>query len=161
MAAKVSFSIAEPALLEWAKQRADRQGVSLSSVITDAIRRARQHEARERVLAWLGPAATLTLEREAEILAEWGEPAEPPSKPWRQQAMTSAPGLTFDTGALMALERRHAAMAAVLALATKRGRSITVPAAVVAEWWRGRSDRREDLLERRSVRFPRSCRALA
>jgi hypothetical protein len=83
MAAKVSFSIAEPTLLKWAKQRADREGVSLSSVITDAIRRARQQEARERVLAWLGPAATLTPEREAEILAEWGEAAEPAAKPRR------------------------------------------------------------------------------
>jgi predicted nucleic acid-binding protein len=60
--------------------------------------------------------------------------------------MTAAPGLTFDTGALMALERRHASIGAVLALATKRGRTITVPAAVVAEWWRGRTDRREDIL---------------
>jgi hypothetical protein len=85
MAAKVSFSITEPALLEWAKQRAEREGVSLSSVITDAIRRARQQEARERVLAWLGPAATLTAEREAEILAEWGEVAKPPAKPRRRR----------------------------------------------------------------------------
>ena len=55
-------------------------------------------------------------------------------------------GLTFDTGAFLALERRHASIASVLALATKRGRTITVPAAVVAEWGRGRTDRREDLL---------------
>jgi hypothetical protein len=55
-------------------------------------------------------------------------------------------GLTFDTGALLALERRHAAMATVLALASQRAQIITVPAAVVAEWWRGRTDRREDLL---------------
>ncbi len=85
MAAKVSFSIAEPVLLEWAKQRAEREGVSLSSVITDAIRRARQQEARERVLAWLGPAATLTPEREAEILAEWAEAAERPAKRKRRR----------------------------------------------------------------------------
>jgi predicted nucleic acid-binding protein len=55
-------------------------------------------------------------------------------------------GLTFDTGALIALERRRPAIASVLALATKRARTITVPAVVVAEWWRGRSDRREDIL---------------
>jgi len=48
--------------------------VSLSAVITDAMRRKRQQEARERFLAWLGPAAVLTPEREAEILAEWIEP---------------------------------------------------------------------------------------
>lgn len=85
MAAKISFSIAEPTLLEWAKQRAEREGVSLSWVITDAIRRARQQEARERVLAWLGPAATLTAEREAEILAEWGETPKPTPKPRRRR----------------------------------------------------------------------------
>jgi predicted nucleic acid-binding protein len=55
-------------------------------------------------------------------------------------------GLTFDTGALIGLERRRASIASVLALATKRGCAITVPSAVVAEWWRGRSDRRDDLL---------------
>jgi predicted nucleic acid-binding protein len=56
-------------------------------------------------------------------------------------------GLTFDTGALIALERKHAAMATVFALATKEGRVITVPSAVISEWWRGRSRRREDILE--------------
>lgn len=56
-------------------------------------------------------------------------------------------GLTFDTGALIALERRQASMATVFAMATKRRIVITVPAIVVAEWWRGRTDRRDDLLE--------------
>jgi predicted nucleic acid-binding protein len=56
------------------------------------------------------------------------------------------PGLTFDTGALISLERRRASMGSVLALATKRGRTITVPAVAVAEWWRGRTDRRDDIL---------------
>lgn len=74
MAAKVSISVAEPELLAWAKQRASREGMSLSAVFTEAVRRERQQEARERVLAWLGPAATLTPEREADLLAEWSEP---------------------------------------------------------------------------------------
>jgi hypothetical protein len=73
MTAKISISIAEPELLAWAKDRAARTKASLSSVVSDAIRRARQQEARERVLAWLGPAAELTPAREAEILAQWGE----------------------------------------------------------------------------------------
>jgi hypothetical protein len=80
MAAKISISVAEPTLLAWAKERAEREGVSLSSVFTEAIRRERQQEARERILAWLGPAAALTPEREAEILAEWGESGMPPAK---------------------------------------------------------------------------------
>jgi predicted nucleic acid-binding protein len=55
-------------------------------------------------------------------------------------------GLTFDTGALIGLERRHATIATVFALAAKQGRTITVPAPVVTEWWRGRSRKREDIL---------------
>jgi predicted nucleic acid-binding protein len=55
-------------------------------------------------------------------------------------------GITFDTGALIALERRHRTMATVFALAAKQGRVMTVPAPVVAEWWRGRSRKRDDIL---------------
>ena len=29
----------------------------------------------------------------------------------------------------------------------RRGDDITVPAAVIAEWWRGRTDLRDDILE--------------
>lgn len=55
-------------------------------------------------------------------------------------------GLTLDTGALIALERRNQRMAAVFATATKHRSVITVPTAAVAEWWRGRSVKRGDLL---------------
>ena len=55
-------------------------------------------------------------------------------------------GLTFDTGALIALERRHQRMARVYATAVGDGILITVPAVVIAEWWRGRSDAREMIL---------------
>ena len=51
------------------------------------------------------------------------------------------PGLTFDTGALIALERRNARMLKVFRAAALRQTAITVPAAVVAEWWRGQRDR--------------------
>jgi predicted nucleic acid-binding protein len=50
-------------------------------------------------------------------------------------------GLTFDTGALIALERRRQRMADVFRRATQRGLTITVPASVVAEWWRGQRGR--------------------
>lgn len=55
--------------------------------------------------------------------------------------------LTLDTGALVALERRRPRMWKVLDRA--RGLAIVpvVPADVIAEWWRGRSDIREDILE--------------
>jgi len=56
-------------------------------------------------------------------------------------------GLTFDTGALIALERRQPRMRAVLEHAVARDQPITVPAAVVAEWWRGRTDLRDAILE--------------
>ena len=54
--------------------------------------------------------------------------------------------LTFDTGALIGLERRHARIASIWRLAEQRGDTIVVPAAVVAEWWRSRSDIREAIL---------------
>lgn len=55
-------------------------------------------------------------------------------------------GLTFDTSALIALERRHQRIARVYATAVADGIPVTVPAVVVAEWWRGRSEVREVIL---------------
>jgi predicted nucleic acid-binding protein len=52
-------------------------------------------------------------------------------------------GLTLDTGALIALERRHARISRVVRAAAQTGMRITVPVAVVAEWWRGSSRIRE------------------
>jgi predicted nucleic acid-binding protein len=46
-------------------------------------------------------------------------------------------GLTFDTGALIALESRRQRMGEVLAAARILRRPMTVPTAVVTEWWRG------------------------
>jgi predicted nucleic acid-binding protein len=55
-------------------------------------------------------------------------------------------GLTFDTGALVAIERRRHRMRRVFATAAQDNIRITVPTAVLAEWWRGRSDLAEDIL---------------
>jgi predicted nucleic acid-binding protein len=55
-------------------------------------------------------------------------------------------GLTFDTGALVALERRRQRMRRVLAMAVRDNVRISVPAAVVAEWWRRRTDLADDIL---------------
>jgi predicted nucleic acid-binding protein len=55
-------------------------------------------------------------------------------------------GLTFDTGALIALERRRPRMARAFRTALEMGVVVTVPAAVVVEWWRGRTDARETIL---------------
>lgn len=55
-------------------------------------------------------------------------------------------GLTFDTGALLALERRALRARKIVELASERKIRITVPSPVVTEWWRGRSDVREAIL---------------
>jgi hypothetical protein len=55
-------------------------------------------------------------------------------------------GLTFDTGALIALERRKQRMRHILERALEKDQPITVPADVVGEWWRGRTDLREAIL---------------
>lgn len=60
-------------------------------------------------------------------------------------------GLTFDTGALIALERRRQRIARVYSTAVIDGLIVTVPIAVVSEWWRGRSETRERIL--RGVRI--------
>lgn len=46
-------------------------------------------------------------------------------------------GVTFDTGVLIALERRHAGALALLRACRMSRATITIPAGVVAEWWRG------------------------
>lgn len=55
-------------------------------------------------------------------------------------------GLTFDTGALIGLERRHHRIRRVFATAVRDNVRVTVPAAVIAEWWRRRTDSAEDIL---------------
>jgi hypothetical protein len=83
--AKVSISVAEPELLSWAKQRAERTGVSLSSVFTEAVRLERQIEARGRVIEWIGPDACPSPVEAAALVAEWTGTATP-SAPRRRVA---------------------------------------------------------------------------
>jgi predicted nucleic acid-binding protein len=45
--------------------------------------------------------------------------------------------ITFDTGALIAIERRDRAMLAFMTAALSAGSRLTVPSVVVGEWWRG------------------------
>ena len=51
--------------------------------------------------------------------------------------MSAASGLTLDTGALIALEKGSRRMVALIDAAYLLGLSVTVPTAVVVEWWRG------------------------
>ncbi len=55
-------------------------------------------------------------------------------------------GLTFDTGALIALERRTERIWEIYRTAMRDRVVVTVPAAVLMEWWRGRTDVRERIL---------------
>jgi predicted nucleic acid-binding protein len=55
-------------------------------------------------------------------------------------------GLTLDTGALIALERKRKGIGEVVEAARLAESAVTVPANAIAEWWRGRTDRREYLL---------------
>ena len=54
-------------------------------------------------------------------------------------------GVTFDTGALIGLERRTERMKAVLARIAARQLPVTIPAVVVAEWYRAQRDWRRVL----------------
>jgi hypothetical protein len=49
-------------------------------------------------------------------------------------------GLTFDTGMLIALERRSQRSWNVYRVAVDAKVTITVPTVVLGEWWRGRTD---------------------
>ena len=53
---------------------------------------------------------------------------------------------TFDTGMLIALERRKQRATQAFQAIIRRGFLPVVPAVVYAEWWRGRSDIREEIL---------------
>ncbi len=55
-------------------------------------------------------------------------------------------GLTFDTGALIALERRSARARRIVERAAELKVRVTVPAPVLTEWWRGRSDVRDHIV---------------
>lgn len=52
-------------------------------------------------------------------------------------------GVTFDTGMLVALERRRQRAWNIYRRAHERNAPITVPAPVMGAWWRGRTDLRD------------------
>lgn len=54
---------------------------------------------------------------------------------------------TFDTGMLIALERRKRRAVEAFQAVVRRGFLPVVPAVVYAEWWRGRTDIREEILD--------------
>ena len=56
-------------------------------------------------------------------------------------------GITLDTGALIAIERRKQRGRQLLDLALHRLAILSVPVPVLVEWWRGRTDVRDRILE--------------
>ena len=68
---------------------------------------------------------------------------------------------TFDTGMLIALERRKHRATEAFRNIVRRGSLPVVPAVVYAEWWRGRSGVREEILDAMTVEDmpPTLCRA--
>ena len=67
---KISVSVSDEEL-SWARREARIRRRSLSAVVSDALRRARQAEARERLLAEFGDAAKASPEELAQIYREW------------------------------------------------------------------------------------------
>jgi hypothetical protein len=63
-----------------------------------------------------------------------------------QQEAPCMTGVTLDTGAWVAMERADKRMRTLLVAASADPLLITVPAVVIAEWWRGRSRRRLRIL---------------
>jgi predicted nucleic acid-binding protein len=58
----------------------------------------------------------------------------------------TGPAITFDTGAVIALERRKEHAMKVYTYARDRGLVVATPNVTMPEWWRGRIDRREAVL---------------
>lgn len=60
--------------------------------------------------------------------------------------MTRAAAVTFDTGAIIALERRKPRAMKLYTHLRDRGLVVATPNVTIAEWWRGRTDRRDAVL---------------
>lgn len=79
-----------------------------------------------------------------------------------QEAATACSvNFTFDTGMLIALERRKPRATEAMRAIVQRGLLPVVPAVAYAEWWRGRSEIREAILDMVVVEDmpPALCRA--
>jgi predicted nucleic acid-binding protein len=86
---------------------------------------------------------------------EAGEKDRPPE----EERGVIAQGLTFDTGVLIALERRRQRAWSILREAMARKVPITVPSPVLTEWWRGPTEARAHV--RSSLRIEPLSAALA
>jgi predicted nucleic acid-binding protein len=78
-----------------------------------------------------------------------------------EEAAARGMTFTFDTGMLIALERRKRPAWEAFRAIIRRGLLPVVPAVVYVEWWRGRNDAREEILDAVIVEDmpPLLCRA--
>jgi predicted nucleic acid-binding protein len=63
-----------------------------------------------------------------------------------EKSRLQASMITFDTGALIAIERRRDRMLRVVCAAKETATPIIIPSVALAEWWRGRPPRHMQLL---------------
>lgn len=64
----------------------------------------------------------------------------------REEVGVTRAAITFDTGALIALERRKERAMKAYTHARDRGFAVATPNVTITEWWRGRADRREAVM---------------
>jgi hypothetical protein len=83
----------------------------------------------------IGPAGTSRASARRGVALARGSEAH--ARTARRDSARMGRGLTFDTGALIAIERRGARIKGILAAARTLAAPITVPTVVAAEWWRG------------------------
>jgi hypothetical protein len=68
---KISVSLDRADLAVLQKRARRLHGGNLSAAIADGVRRVREEEGREALVAWLGEAAHITPEQRDSIRAEW------------------------------------------------------------------------------------------
>jgi hypothetical protein len=78
-----------------------------------------------------------------------------------EEAHSMSQGVTYDTGMLIALERSKSRALHIHERMIERAVRLTVPMVVVAEWWRGRTDDRDDILRSVVVEIGEPCRLVA
>jgi predicted nucleic acid-binding protein len=130
---KVSVALEKGALAR-AKKAAAAEGLSLSGLLmkllTAHFEREQRFESMGRFVEEFAPHVRVT-ERDMEAMRQ---EMNAPLKPIR------------DTGALVALERRKQRALQIWVTARQDRRDIVVPGAVIAEWWRARTDVREKII---------------
>jgi hypothetical protein len=88
-------------------------------------------------------------------LGEFPASDGPPAQAAREGGVK--PRVMFDTGALIALERRHLRICKIHRMAAAAGFDVVAPTPVIAEWWRdGRGEKERRRLLRRCCRSHRT-----